>query len=276
MKNIFAVFIFFIAAASFINWPSRTPAQNEPGAQQIINKSLQSFYYQGPDMKAKVHMVLTDRNGKERSRSLMMLRINLPENGDQKYFIYFFEPGDVRGMTFMVWKYNTKDDDRWLFIPAVDLIRRIASDDKRSSFVGSDFTYEDISGRNPSSENHKLAGSESLDGKDCYVIKSIPKEIIDYTKRISWIDKNSFIPLKEEYYDRQNELSRIFTAERIEDIKSVSGAAVYPTVMTRTMSNIRTGHKTVVTFEHISYGQNLKEKDFSERFLRKPPRQWIR
>src|SRR4030067_1387473 len=96
---------------------------------------------------ARVPMNLIDKDGHARTRVMTMLRRDTDEKGNQKYFIYFHEPGDVRQMTFMVWKYADKEDDRWIFIPAVDLVRRIAADDKRSSFVGSDFTYTDVSGR---------------------------------------------------------------------------------------------------------------------------------
>ena len=178
----------------------------------------------------------------------------------------------------MVWKYPTKDDDRWIFIPAVDLIRRIAADDKRSSFVGSDFTYEDISGRDVASDTHTLMRSERLKERECYVIQSIPKEPTEYTKRLSWIDKKSFLPLKEEYYDAQNELFRVFTANKIEEITVGEGKdkKVFPTVTIRTMKNVKTGHRTEVTFKSVSYNLGLRDKDFTERHMRRPPRAWIR
>ncbi|MFQ6079207.1 MAG: outer membrane lipoprotein-sorting protein, partial [Thermodesulfobacteriota bacterium] len=119
----------------------------ETSATDVIKKSLNAFYYQGSDMKVRVKMKLINRQGKERIREFVMLRKNEQLGGNQKYFIYFFRPADVERTTFMIWKYPEKDDDRWLFIPAVNLVRRIAANDKRSSFVGSDFTYEDVSGR---------------------------------------------------------------------------------------------------------------------------------
>lgn len=244
-------------------------------AVQIIEKSQLAFYYQGDDMKARVTMELIDREGRIRKRLMTMLRRDENEGGNQKYFIYFHEPGDVRRMTFMVWKYPEREDDRWIFIPAVDLIRRIAADDKRSSFVGSDFTYEDISGRDVASDAHTLLSEEKLGKRDCYVIKSVPKAVADYTKRLSWIDRENFLPLKEEYYDAQDELFRVFTADRVEDIKAGDGRR-YPTVMKRSMKNVKTGHRTEVTYNSISYDHGLKDKDFSERRMRRPPREWLR
>ena len=185
--------------------------KEELTAEQIIEKSQLSFYYQGEDMKAKIRMELIDKDGGKRIRVLTMLRLDEVEGGNQKYFMYFHEPGDVRRMTYMVWKDPVKEDDRWIFIPAVDLIRRIAADDKHSSFVGSDFTYEDVSGRDVASDQHTLLRTEKLGDKECYVIQSVPKAGSVYTKRVSWIDKQTFLPLKEEFYDVQNELFRVFT-----------------------------------------------------------------
>ncbi|NIM18809.1 MAG: outer membrane lipoprotein-sorting protein [Candidatus Latescibacteria bacterium] len=252
-------------------------AGTDTSAQDIIAKSQQASYYQASDMKAKVSMALIDKNGKERSRVMTMLRIDEAGGENQKYFIYFHEPGDVRGMTFMVWKYGDKEDDRWLFIPAVDLVRRIAADDKRSSFVGSDFNYEDVSGRDVESDTYTLVREEKLNERDCYVIESVPKKVIDYTKRVSWVDKENYLPLKEEYYDRQGELYRVFTAEQVDVIASRKDeASKFPSVTKRTMANLKTGHKTEVSFEDIAYDIDLNDKDFSERYLRKPPKKWIR
>jgi hypothetical protein len=265
-----------IAGVAFSEEPTE---KNMPlSAVQIVEKSQLAFYYQGDDMKAEVTMELIAKSGGKRTRVMTMLRRNVTEGENQKYFMYFHKPGDVRRMTFMVWKYPTKEDDRWIFVPAVDLIRRIAADDKRSSFVGSDFTYEDVSGRDVTSDTHSLLRSEKLEDRDCYVIESTPKEPTDYIKRLSWIDKKTFLPLKEEYYDAQKELFRIFTADKVEEIKLGDGEKKksFPTVTKRTMKNVKTGHRTEVSYKTVLYNLGLRDKEFSERYMRRPPRSWIR
>ncbi|MFQ6673758.1 MAG: outer membrane lipoprotein-sorting protein [Fidelibacterota bacterium] len=270
----------FVATALTLLIVSVAFAQESPTrkrqltAAQIIQKSQLAFYYQGDDMKAKVTMELIDKSGGKRTRVMTMLRRDETEGGNQKYFIYFHKPGDVRRMTFMVWKDPTKEDDRWIFVPAVDLIRRIADDDKRSSFVGSDFTYEDVSGRDVASDTHTLLRQEKLGDRDCYVIQSIPQETTEYAKRLSWIDQKTFLPLKEEYYDVQNELFRVFTSDKIEEI-TVGEKGSFPTVMKRTMKNVKTGHRTEVSFTSVVYNLGLKDEDFGERHMRRPPRGWI-
>jgi len=254
-----------------------SPAKPGLSAAQIVERSLHAFYSPGDDMKARVTMNLIDKDGRARTRVMTMLRRDTDEKGNQKYFIYFHEPGDVRQMTFMVWKYADKEDDRWIFVPAVDLVRRIAADDKRSSFVGSDFTYEDVSGRDVTADRHTLAGEEAVNGRPCYVIQSVPVEGVDYTKKISLIDKENYLPLKESYYDVQGELFRQFTADEVKAVpvgQDGSKGAI-PTVTRRTMSNVKRGHRTEVIFDSIVYNLGLQDPDFSERNMRRPPRAWI-
>ncbi|MEW6674926.1 MAG: outer membrane lipoprotein-sorting protein [Nitrospirota bacterium] len=231
-------------------------------AEDVMKKSQAAFFYQGKD-KARVMMKFISKSGQERIRELTMLRKNYGDvGGDQKYFIYFFQPADVKDMTFMVYKYPVKDDDRWLFVPAINMVRRIAAQDKRSSFVGSDFTYEDVSGRDIEDDTLSIVKEERLGTKDCYVMKSTPKAgDVDYSYKLLWIDKTNFLPVKEEYYYRRGELYKIFTADEIKDVKGFS------TAMKRTMRNLQSGHRTEVTFTKADYNIGLEDGLFSERFL---------
>lgn len=240
-------------------------------AEDVMKKSQAAFLYQGKDFKARVIMKLISKGGAERIRELTMLRKNYGEpGGDQKFFMYFFQPADVKDMTFMVYKYPAKDDDRWLFVPAINMVRRIAAQDKASSFVGSDFTYEDVSGRDIHDDTHAIVKEEKLGGKDCYVIKSTPKAAdVDYSYKLSWIDKTNFLPLKEEYYDRKGELYKIFSADEIKNIKG------FPTVTKRAMKNLQSGHRTEVAYIKSDYNIGIEDSLFSERFLKQPPKKWV-
>jgi len=263
--------LFFLSLSVVLN-PIVTlaVAENNLTAKEIIAKSRLAFYYAGDDGRAKISMELINKAGQKRIRELTMLRKDYEEGGEQKYFTYFHKPSDVKDTTFMVYKYPDRDDDRWLFIPSINLVKRIAANDKYSSFVGSDFTYEDVSGRKPDEDNHTLLKEEKLSGKDCFVIESIPKGSSEYTKRISWIDEANFLPLKEEFYDKQNELYRQFEAQETKDINGIL------TVTKRVMKNIKTGHRTEVVFQDIEYNLGIEDSIFSERYLRRPPLEWIR
>ncbi|MCR4340587.1 MAG: outer membrane lipoprotein-sorting protein [Gemmatimonadaceae bacterium] len=246
-----------------------TSAQEPP--TQIMVRSQEAFLAAGNDMVARITMKLINKAGKERLRDLTMLRRDL-EIGNQKYFMYFHQPADVRAMTFMVWKYPGRDDDRWVFVPAIKLVRRIAADDSRSSFVGSDFTYDDISGRDIELDRHTLLKEEAVGGTPCYVIESVPTSgsASEYGRKLSWIAKDSWLPLKEEYYDRRAQLARVFTAD---EVQTIGG---HPTVMRRTMRDVKRAHRTEVAFESVRYDVGLTEALFAERYLREPPAEWIR
>lgn len=247
------------------------PAPAQPlTAAQIIARAQEAFLGAGDDMRAHLTMRLINKGGKERLREMTMLRTDL-EGGDQKYFIYFHRPGDVRDMTFMVWTYRGRDDDRWIFVPAVKMVRRLAADDSRSSFVGSDFTYEDISGRDVEADTHTLRGEAPCDAATCYVVESVPLDgKTEYGRKVSWIDTVSFLPVKEEYYDRRGALARVYTAD---EIREVDG---YPTAVRRTMTDVKRGHRTEVVFDDVAYDTGLDEGLFAERSLRRPPADWIK
>jgi len=237
-------------------------------AMEIMKTAHLNLYYMGDDGKANVHMELTDKKGKTRTRDFIMLRLDLEEGGNQKYWTYFLEPGDVRRTTFMVWKDAEKDDSRWFYIPAIDLVRRISANDKGSSFVGSDFSYEDVSGRHWTDDNHTLLREEAVDGRDFYVIESIPKEKDAFAKKLSWISKDRMLPEREEYYDKKGKHVRTFEAL---ETKEVDG---YLTITKRRMTNEKKSHSTLVEFREIDYDIGVEDGLFTERYLKAPPSEY--
>jgi hypothetical protein len=251
---------------------SRVFAGTPGGAEEIMRRSELVQFYSGNDMRAKVTMRLLSKDGGERVRELIMTRRNLKAGGDQKYFILFQQPADVRDVTFLVWKYPQRDSDRWLYIPAIKLVKRIAANDKRSSFVGSDFSYEDVSGRAAEEDNHTLLREDNYEGKEVVVIKSVPKDekSADFGYKVSWIDKGNFVLWKEEYYDKRGALFKLFTADEVKTIRE------FPTTIRRTMKNVQTGHWTEVTYGDVKYNLGLADGLFSERSLRNPPRELAR
>jgi outer membrane lipoprotein-sorting protein len=241
-------------------------------ATEIMKKSHMAYFYAADDGIADVTMKIINKKGKERVREFTMLRLDLVEGGEQKYYTYFKKPSDVSRLTFMVWKNPESNDNRWLYVPSVDLVKQISADDKNSSFVGSDFTYEDVSGRHWSEDKHSLISeNEMLDGKETYLISSTPvEEYKGFAEKKTWIDKTSYLPLKEEYYDDKGKLVRVFTADKIENIDGIE------TVTQRTMENIKKNQKTTVYFNEISYNSGVTDEIFTERYLKTPPRKYIK
>ena len=244
--------------------------QQAPDVQTIVNKANLAAYYQGVDGKAKVGMTIIDKNGNKRTREFIILRKDVKDGGDQKYFVYFNRPADVRKMVYMVHKRAdpAKDDNRWLYMPALDLVRRIAAGDKRTSFVGSDFLYEDVSGRSLQEDTHELA--ETTD--TLFVIKNVPKkpETVEFSYYNVAIDRKTYVPMKMEFYDKDNKLYRVIESKKVEKIQD------FPTVVKSVVSNLKTGGRTEMEFSQVRYNMNLSENIFTERYLRRPPREAIR
>src|SRR3970282_1636004 len=236
-----------------------------------MRKSQAAFLYPGKDFKARVVMKLISKDGQARVRELTMLRKNAGAAlGEQKYFMYFFQHAEVKDMTFMINKYPARDDDRWMFIPAINMVKRIAAQDKRSSFVGSDFTYEDVSGRDIEDDAHVIEREEKVGDRDCYVVKSTPKGTnADFGFKRTWVDKANYLPLKEEQYDKRGNRYKLFTVDEVADIKGI------PTPIKRSMKNLQTGHRTEVAYVKTDYDLGIEDSLFTERFLRQPPRKWV-
>ena len=239
----------------------------ELSVDEIVEKANLAAYYAGKDGKTDVKMVITDKNGNERTREFTILRMNVKEGAEQKFYVYFHRPGDVRKMAYMVWKNVGKDDDRWLYMSSLDLVKRIAASDKRTSFVGSDFVYEDVSGRNLDEDEHSLV--EHKDGY--YLIKNVPKnpQDVEFSYYNIWINDQTFLPEKAEFYKGEN-VYRIITAEKIETIDG------YPTVIESKVQNLETGSKTVSIFSNIKYNTGIPDKIFAERYLRRAPKKWLK
>jgi len=269
MKFLSTLTITLVFSAAFFaaNAPNRS--EKIADVETIVNKANLTAYYQGKDGKAKVKMTVTDKKNQTRLHEFIILRKDIKDGGDQKYYVYFLKPADVRKMVFMVHKHADikKDDDRWLYLPGLDLVRRIAASDKRTSFVGSDFLYEDVSGRTLTEDIHELI--ETTD--KYYVVKNVPKkpDSVEFSYFNVSIDRKTFVPMKMEFYDKKNKLYRVIESKTVETIQE------FPTVVKSVVSNLKTGSKTEMEFSNVKYDINLKDI-FTERYLRRPPREAMR
>ena len=275
-QGVVTVVLFVIGALLVL--PTAARAQ-EITADEIVEKSNRVAYYQGRDGRANVEMTITDKAGATRNKAFIMLRRDDrnpdgPDDDtyceDQKFYVYFTLPPDERGTVFMVWKHADieTDDDRWLYLPALDLVKRIASTQKRTSFVGSHFFYEDVSGRNIHADNHELI--ETTD--TYYVLKSTPKDpdSVEFAWFKTYIHKDTFLPTTTEYYDDQDNKYREYRALKVEKIQG------FQTVTQSEMSDNRIGGKTVIEYTNVKYNVDLPEDIFTERYLRTPPRKHLR
>jgi hypothetical protein len=254
--------------------------EEELTADQIVRKANQVAYYQGGTGRADVEMTIYNADGEVRGRrELVILRRNdsvdedSKDSLDQKMYAYFLKPADVRGTVFRVWKNADpdEDDDRWLYSPGLDLVNRIASGDKRTSFVGTHFFYEDVSGRQITDDEHELRQTT----KNYYLVRSRPKEpdMVEFSHFDTYILRSNFMPYATYYYDKEGDKYREYQVMKIEKIDG------FPTVTRAVMRDLReqgpkTAH-TVAEYSDVEYGIDLPEDIFTERYMRKAPRQYI-
>ena len=244
-------------------------ASGDLSVEEIVKRTNHAAYYQGNNGRARVSMVITDGQGRKRERELSILRYDAPgPDGEQKFYLYFHAPADVARMPFLVHKHLDRADARWLYIPALDLVKRIAATDKRTSFVGSDFLYEDVSGRQLDQDHHELLKTT----ENFYLLKHTPKDpdSVKFAHYTMWIHKKSFLPTKVEYSDASGEVYRVMTVGRVETIDGK------PTVLEATMEDRRTGSRTVLTYKDPAYDIGVPERVFTERYLRRAPVKYLK
>jgi hypothetical protein len=212
---------------------------------------------EGDDRKGIMHMTLINRRGRTRERAVLFLSKDYGE--DSKSITYFQSPADVKGTGFLQYEYDdpSKEDDRWLYLPALKKIRRITGSSKSEYFMGTDFTYDDMGDRSVDEDNHKLLRKEEKDGQKFWVVESRPKDRdYMYSKTVKWIRQDSLIPVKVEFYDRQENLLKILT---VIDIKKQDG---FWTMFKMVMDNIQEKHKTILDIKEIHYNTGLKDSLF--------------
>lgn len=236
--------------------------------KQIIEKANHVAFYQGNDGRAETRMKIVDGSGREQIRQFTILRKDIEDNGNQNFFVFFQRPSDIKRTAFLVEKQVGNDDNRWLYLPSLDLVKRISAGDKRTSFIGSDFYYEDVSGRALTEDNHTLAKTTDTH----FIVENTPIDptSVEFKYFTVWINKITFMPEKTEYYDHSDNLYR--SIESLEQ-KEVDG---FVTTTKMKVTNHQTGGYTFSDMRFIKYNIDLPDEVFSERSLRTPPQQWLK
>ncbi len=257
-------FIPFVLAATLSIPAGVVVAAPEVG--DIVARANTAAYYTGRDGRSEARMQIVDSRGREQQRQFVMLRRN-GADGEQHYLVVFSRPADVRGTAFLVHKRPGADDDRWLYLPGLDLVRRIAPGDKRTSFVGSHFFYEDVSGRHLEEDTHVLTETTEVH----YVVRSAPQDprTVEFAAYTTWIDRETWLPMRADY-ERSD--GTVFRRMEVLEVEPIDG---YPTATRMRMSDLEGGGHTLAEMRFTAYDLGIPDAAFTERALRNPPRQWL-
>jgi outer membrane lipoprotein-sorting protein len=225
----------------------------------VLDKVEESIDAQSSEIKLK--MELYNDSGSMRERKLEAFS----KDGEyDKALIRFLSPANVEGTAFLAKDKAADEEDMYLYMPVLGNVRKIAGSQKNGSFVGTDFSYNDLSilGGGNYKEDYKATVIEK--NSEEYLLKLIPTdEEIEYKFAKMWVKIENYFPTKLEFYDQKGELHKVLNNE---DIQKKDG---YWTAEKLTMKNVQKGSKTVLYLEEITYDKQVSDRIFTTRYLRR-------
>lgn len=212
-------------------------------------------------------MTLVNENNRQRERKLIQ-KIMHTEDGSRKRYIYFEKPGDVKGTKLLTLENKGAEDTQWIFLPAIKRARQISVANNTDSFVGSELSFEDLRREKLDEHRYVLLNEETVDGKSCYVVEATPstekrKAESGYSRRMIWIQKDTFLALKTHFFDKHSKLLKTFHAEDIRQFPSGDSRA-----FKFHLENVQNHHRTILEFNNISLEEEINKSIFSIRSLR--------
>lgn len=215
------------------------------------------------DSKTTMEMILRNKQGQESHRKLRARSLEVDNDGD-KGLIIFDDPKDVQGTALLTFSHKVADDDRWLYLPAVKRVKRIASDNKSGPFMGSEFAYEDLGSQEIEKYTYKYIKDETLDGQECFVIERYPVDKNSgYTRQVVWMDKSEYRPQKIEFYDRKNALLKTLSFSNYKEYLDE-----YWRPLQMDMVNHQTGKSTTLKFAEYDFRNGYTDRDFDQNTLK--------
>ena len=239
----------------------------ELSARDMMEKNF--FVSRIKSWKSEATMVLINDKGQTRERKNTTFSVLQPNGIDSKLLVRFTKPADIQGTAFLQVEHIDGDDDQWIYLPALGKSRRLVANNKKDSFVGSDFSYGDLSQPKVDLFEHRLLGTQTVDGHDCYMVESVPKSDsmksdLGYSRKTTWLRQDNFLETKVEYYDLSN---RLLKTQLIGNHKLLEPATQRWVALHREMTNQQTGHRTVLNFDNVESGIPIADDLFTTRYL---------
>jgi hypothetical protein len=225
----------------------------------------------GDNVTQDMEMVLIDKNGNQRVRKLRSFGRDVGE--DEQSIMFFLTPADVEDTGFLSYDYDDPeaDDDQWLYLPALSRTKRIAQGDKSGSFMGSDFSYADMTDRPLDDYEFEILGETEVDGHPVWQVQGIPitereKKETGYTKQVSYVRKDNYVVVRGVSWVKKGKRLKYLDVKKLE---LIDGIWVPTEMHMSTRKGKKTLHKTVLTAENVRFNQELEEDLFSQRKLEK-------
>lgn len=195
------------------------------------------------------------------------------DNGLKNVAFDFKAPASVKGMRVLQLEKLKKADDRWVYMPKLRQSRRIPMTERTKSFGGTEFTYNDMTIRNEDEDKNEIVENEAkitVNGNSylCWKMKSTPykKSEVEYSYRMSWFDKKTYVPVRIEYYDSKNKMIKLYECLKIEMVKGATGIE-YPLRRSNVISNLVTGRKTIATVKDFVFDEPISDAYFAQHWL---------
>jgi len=236
-------------------------------ALQIAERAQEAIKVRG--VQGVSEMRIIDAKGRERVRKIKQVT-KLYDNGDtEKKLIRFMAPADVKGTGLLTYDYKDKEDDLWLYMPALRKTRRIVSTEKAKNFMGSEFTYSDMTPPSLDDFDFNDLGEEEFDGTLCYKIEWIPKdddiaEENGYSRRITFFGKKDFVIRKAVYYDLDEELYKEMIVHEIKELDTVNHKYRAKHLE---MVNLQNDRRSILFNEQLEFNPNIQDNYFTARYL---------
>ena len=217
----------------------------------------------GRDLTTLSRMELTEKGRAPRVRALVTYRLDR-NNGETANMMRFLEPEDIAGTGLLGVQKADGPTEQWLFLPALDRVRRIAGDRKGGRFVGSDLYFEDLEERKPSMDRHRLIGRETVAGVACEVLESVPVAASNsvYRRRVVWVDAANALALRVDYFERDDN-----TASKRWQLDVKRKIQNYWTAVESRVTDLGSGHETRMVIVRALYDRKLPERLFTSRAL---------
>lgn len=209
-----------------------------------------------------MQMVLVSISGKETIRELHVKTREVADDGDQSLAV-FDSPADVKGTAFLSHTHINRDDDQWLYLPSLKRVKRIAPNNKTAPFMGSEFSYEDLTSFEVENYTYKYIGDGKYDNADCYILDRFPtNEFSGYSRQRVWVEKDRYLALKIEYYDRKAGHSKTLVSDRFKKYLDKFWFA-----QKMRMQNHQSGKSSVLYWEDYRFRQEVRDADFNPNSL---------